>query len=1258
MKRLFRTSKSPVVDPLPPPPLSAPSSGTSTPTHYHHEHRWPFGHSHQNEVTPFPIDAGRETAGPGQGQNSLPPPPQQQHLRSSSGRHGKDRIVSGGGSGGNGIHSVPSLLEIQQMQEREQAMRSGQSVPPRQLVNQPQNQQQQQQQQQQHQRRTGGGSYGSATPSPDGWTVVSPQTNVTPISSNGFDPPYHSPSTEPLPIPQAAFANSQTSSIASPSSASTHTALYLPPGARPATPPSTRPPYAASSARHSQASLSSLSTAQAQYSGIGKGHPDEMVNMIPPQTQIGRERGHSVASATGSVSARSDHDSSVSGSHATHSTSHFSSNNPFLNNNNNNSNTVNPNQNNNPNSPSKLQKPNPQVHPSRSPLAKSYPIPEPITSFPSPHPYNQSQPANRNSNPNIININAQATATPPDSMPNPFPPSNEEMSTAVPPPSSANQAQNSSNLFRRVSLADHKDGKEKKRGLWGMGKNWTKGKEKKEEKDKNRERRESHLGVEGDWSRQSVDEPRRSHDGWRDNESQPSSTHGHSTTQGHEQEEAPRGRLLGLDFGGGRKEKETQPQPHHMSDVTTAIHMLCTMQDPPPANIYEVCDRINTSADNDSIAKEAARALRKEFKHGNEGERRNAAKVWLILMRNIQTRGFRQNASSRKFFSSMEPILLASTQKPLVSANTHRLLTDILADLTFSYGMEKGCDGLVEMWKRVKLPQEPDFGNPLPADHPIFGGEPMYPNQVQWSQRPPSHANSLGGRRASSPSLQQHQSAQQGMQPPAIPPRGASPGKFGHGYTDLPSHGEDIRRLVDECTAAKESARVLTEALVYTRPEELEHKPIIGEFYRKVFLAHESLTNQMDWAQAEAARSRERHANLTLDSGGNANAAVDTTKHDTPEERALATLFEAHGALSEALKQHDELDRLGTEEKELREVRERSKKETRMDRNQPMYDQTGGLAVPGTQVQASSSRSPSPVPHSRLPSDPAPKITSSPRNYDIPLPPPGPGNANGTGPFKGPYTDIPRSRTPSPDSHPLPQPPRIPGSPGQTRTSSPLGRLRMGGPRPLPNPFANAKNAGQHSLAPSANGPASTTGAATPSVPASNGPSRTGTGETPSRSGTGSTADELDEDGDNLPAVPLKPSRKALGKRRAVVDEENNFDPNDMFAPNPSIDPRSRPNADGDQTKGDSDSEESLTADSLLNPNGKAKKPIVYAYDAYEERQKELKRAEEALKTSGGSGGGGSRAGGGSGAGSAGDAAGIAGAGANKDVGVERGGRI
>lgn len=87
----------------------------------------------------------------------------------------------------------------------------------------------------------------------------------------------------------------------------------------------------------------------------------------------------------------------------------------------------------------------------------------------------------------------------------------------------------------------------------------------------------------------------------------------------------------------------------------------------------------------------------------------------------------------------------------------------------------------------------------------------------------------------------------------------------------------------------------------------------------------------MDWAQAEASRSRERHVNLTLD--GSVPNSTNANSETTPEERALAALFEAHAMLADVMKQHDELERMAQNEKELWEVRERSKKETKMDRS-------------------------------------------------------------------------------------------------------------------------------------------------------------------------------------------------------------------------------------------------------------------------------------------------------------------------------------
>jgi hypothetical protein len=84
------------------------------------------------------------------------------------------------------------------------------------------------------------------------------------------------------------------------------------------------------------------------------------------------------------------------------------------------------------------------------------------------------------------------------------------------------------------------------------------------------------------------------------------------------------------------------------------------------------------------------------------------------------------------------------------------------------------------------------------------------------------------------------------------------------------------------------------------------------------------------------------------------------------------------------------------------------------------------------------------------------------------------------------------------------------------RTASPLGMRDgkgMKGPRPLPNPFAMGKQGSQGSLH---------------AVPNSS-----SGGVQPSRSGTGDAEEE------EVPQGPVKPSRKALGKRRALPVEES-----------------------------------------------------------------------------------------------------------------------
>lgn len=180
--------------------------------------------------------------------------------------------------------------------------------------------------------------------------------------------------------------------------------------------------------------------------------------------------------------------------------------------------------------------------------------------------------------------------------------------------------------------------------------------------------------------------------------------------------------------------------------------------------------------------------------------------------------------------ATIEPIM-NQTLKPPASMSTLKACRDILSDLTFNFSAEKGCEGLYEVWKRVKAPNDPEFGKELPEDYLKHGTAnaananananagiptPHVPGTVQ-----PPISNPPSRRPTEQPS-----SLQSRLPSGAPPVRSGSP-RAGPGYANLPDHQEDVRRLIEECTAGKESARVLTEALVYTRPDELEHKGVI-----------------------------------------------------------------------------------------------------------------------------------------------------------------------------------------------------------------------------------------------------------------------------------------------------------------------------------------------------------------------------------------------------------------------------------------------
>lgn len=501
--------------------------------------------------------------------------------------------------------------------------------------------------------------------------------------------------------------------------------------------------------------------------------------------------------------------------------------------------------------------------------------------------------------------------------------------------------------------------------------------------------------------------------------------------------------------------------------------------------------------------------------------------------------------------AAVEPIVTNQLDPPPSTA-TLRWAVDVLAGLTYAYHNERGCEGLQELWKKIKLPEDMDIGRPLPDDFLLYSPGSM----------PPSDAASINTTtatvrtdRASKDKRDKDRQRKKRDKDPRDAKDKSRP-RDKPKYPASPSHEDDIQRLIVEASEGKENARVLSEALIYTAPSEFDDKDILREYHSRCQQSFASLSTQMEWAQAQAANSRRVADSVELQ---------ESNHMLTPEESALDVLLEAHGKLSDAMEQYDELARSAAYEREIRAVEEISKKDTRMDRRQKdmlMVDEH----MRGGGEGSAASRSPSPgqfmdldarqsldqrrsheqmrasSEKMRMTQDRSAPLVAMPVAHSAPITPGYPGTATpasahsyGTGKAmagglaagaavgagisvvtNGFVAD--RSSTPSPEDHPLPQPPVRSGMTGQ-RAPSPVGSKqpaarRMGGPRPLPLPNAFRSHNSTASLQ---------------AASSTEGPNGTANG-TPAPE---SSAEEIDDDG-----PPKMPSRKALGKRRADPDSE------------------------------------------------------------------------------------------------------------------------
>ncbi|KAG6889868.1 hypothetical protein C0992_003764 [Termitomyces sp. T32_za158] len=376
--------------------------------------------------------------------------------------------------------------------------------------------------------------------------------------------------------------------------------------------------------------------------------------------------------------------------------------------------------------------------------------------------------------------------------------------------------------------------------------------------------------------------------------------------------------------------------------------------------VSEIIERVNM---NETNAKEAARALRREFKYGEPAAQLAAARLWAILLRRVKNEWFVQQSTTRKFTETLEDVLSPSAR---TSPVVRERILDVIAAAAFASGKSTGFRAL---WKRVKPHDKPEEGMPLELDDTMFhlptSGRPQYDNipQVVYQDQSAFPADLPAIPHHKTHASRKHKTPESRNR--IIPP------------------DEDIRRLFQECKIGQGNASLLSQALALSRPEDLKKKDVIKvrnllcfyhvnqsipldalqEFYVKCRSSQELIFAQISWASAGAEKSR-----VAKDQEALANGYPEEQRlEQTVQEKLLASLLSANGELMDALQQYDDLERVAME----RMAEEVSRRETKMDPRQiQQLQQDGDLLSDSSHgtgrarneaLNISRSRSPSPM---------------------------------------------------------------------------------------------------------------------------------------------------------------------------------------------------------------------------------------------------------------------------------------------------------
>ncbi|KAJ6476177.1 hypothetical protein C8R45DRAFT_371809 [Mycena sanguinolenta] len=355
------------------------------------------------------------------------------------------------------------------------------------------------------------------------------------------------------------------------------------------------------------------------------------------------------------------------------------------------------------------------------------------------------------------------------------------------------------------------------------------------------------------------------------------------------------------------------PQQNHglerrdKDELTRKIGFLTATASEDWTLVLDICDHASASKAN---AKEAVRALRREFKYGEPAAQLAAARLWAIMLRNSDI-VFVNQSTARKFLDTLEDLVISSRTSPVVRER----VMEVIAAAAYASGSKKDA-GFRGLWRRVKPHDKPEEGVPFDTEDAMFN--PPHPTVPEIpGQTPPVGEDLPNPDNYTVAPIPTHHATTSAVRDTPPGRRHRSRGRF------IPPD-EDIRRLFQECTIGVGNANLLSQALSVAAPEIL-HDAVVAEFRKKCENSQELIITQIPWATAGAERSR---AALDQEEGSNNlnRNGTENLPDLTPEEEAaireqlLADLLAANAQLLEALNMYDDLKRVAQEREREREL--------------------------------------------------------------------------------------------------------------------------------------------------------------------------------------------------------------------------------------------------------------------------------------------------------------------------------------------------